>query len=290
VKISPSGITASNVSVTGDTSITATLNVSPTAALGNYFVLVSSSAGGDSNSVNFSVNPQGPTITYSMPNTLNPTQQIPVQLTLPNAQPDEVDGVVTLTFVPTPTNIADDASVTFVGTQASARSVGFAFKANTTTAIFGIDNLMLQAGTVAGAIHLSLDNVTVGGQPVTPNNGTFTITIPLLPPVITNVRLLNRTSGGFDVEITGYSTTRDITQSTFQFTAGSGGALATTQLQPNVAATFTTYYQSDASAAVGSAFVYTQPFIAQQGDANVVTSISATLTNSQGTSAPATAP
>jgi hypothetical protein len=81
-----------------------------------------------------------------------------------------------------------------------------------------------------------------------------------------------------------------VTQSTFQFTAGSGGSLATAQLQPDIAATFATYYQSDASASVGSAFVYTQPFIAQQGDANVVTSISVTLSNSHGTSAPATAP
>ncbi len=180
--------------------------------------------------------------------------------------------------------------MTFVGTQTSTRSVNFAFNPNSTTAVYSIDNLMLQAGTVAGTVHLSLDSVTVAGKPVTANNGTFAITIPLLPPVITNVRLLNRTSGGFDVEVTGYSTSRDITQATFQFTAGSGGALATAQLQPDVAGTFTTYYQTDASAAVGSAFVYTQPFIAQQGDANVVTSISVTLTNSQGTSAPATAP
>jgi hypothetical protein len=290
VKVSPSGITVSNVSVTSDTSITATLTVSPTANLGNYFVWVASSAGGGSNNVTFAVNPQGPTITFAMPRSLNPTQQVPVQLTLPNAQPDEVDGVVTLTFNPTATSLSDDASVTFVGTQASPRSLSFAFKSNTTTAIFDIDNVVLQAGTVAGTIRLTLDSVKVAGQPVTPNNSTFDITIPLLPPVITNVRLLNRTSGGFDVEITGYSTSREITQATFQFTAGSGGTLATAQLQPDVASTFTTYYQSDASAAVGSAFVYTQPFIAQQGDANVVTSISVTLTNSQGTSDPKTAP
>jgi hypothetical protein len=211
-------------------------------------------------------------------------------VTLPTALPDEFDGVVTLTFAPNPTNIADDPGVTFVGTQTSTRSVNFVFPPNTTAATYTIDNLMLQAGTVAGTVHLSLDSVTVAGKPVTPNNGAFTITIPLLPPVITNVRLLNRTKGGFDVEITGYSTSRDITQATFQFTAGAGGALSTTQLQPDIAATFTTYYQTDASAAVGSAFVYTQPFVAQTGDANVVTSISVTLTNSQGTSAPATAP
>src|ERR1051326_7075477 len=289
VKVTPAGITVSNVTVASDTSITATLTVSPTAALGNYLVSLSSAAGGDSNNVTFAVNPQGPTITYGMPQSLNPTQQVPVQLSM-GALPDEVDGVVTLTFAPNPTNITDDANVTFVGTQTSTRSVNFAFQPNTTTATFSIDNLMLQAGTVAGTIQLSLDSVTVGGKPVTPSNGTFAITIPLLPPVITSVRLLNRTTKGFDVEITGYSTSRNITQATFQFTAGAGGALTTTQLQPDVAGTFTTYYQTDASAAVGSAFVYTQPFVAQQGDANVVTAISVTLTNSQGTSAPATAP
>src|SRR5262249_35302279 len=171
-----------------------------------------------------------------------------------------------------------------------SRIVCFAFKANPRAAIFGIDNLVLQAGTVAGTIHLSLDSVKVNGQVVTPNNSTFNITIPLLPPVITGIRLLNRTAGGFTVEITGYATSREVTQAAFQFTAGSGGDLATAQLQPDIAATFAAYYQSDASTTVGSAFVYTQPFIAQKGDANIVTSVTATLTNSQGTSAPATAP
>jgi hypothetical protein len=290
VKVSPAGITVSNVTVKSDTSITATFTVSATAALGNYSVFVSSSGGGDSNGATFSVNPQGPTITYSMPRVLNPTQQVPVQLALPGAQPDEVDGVVTMTFEPNPPNITDDANVTFIGTQASTRSVGFAFKGNTTAAVFGIDNLVLQAGTVAGVIHLSLDSVKVDGQPVSPNSSTFDITIPLLAPVITGMRLLNRTSGGFTVEITGYATSREVTQATFQFTAGAGGALSTVQLQPDIAGTFAAYYQSDASMTVGSAFVYSQPFFAEPGDANVVTSVSATLTNSQGTSAPATAP
>jgi hypothetical protein len=290
VKVGGAGITVSNVTVKGDTSITATFTVASTAVLGNYVVVVASPAGGQSNTAQFAVNPQGPTITYTMPSVLNPTQQVPVQLALPAAEPDEVDGVITMTFEPNPPNITDDANVTFVGTQASARSVGFAFKPNTTTAFFGIDNLVLQAGTVAGTIHLSLDSVKVNGQAVTPNNSTFNITIPLLPPVITGIRLLNRTTGGFTVEITGYATSREVTQATFLFTAGSGGALSTAQLQPDIAATFAAYYQSDASTTVGSAFVYTQPFIAQKGDANVVTSVSATLTNSQGTSAPATAP
>ena len=37
-------------------------------------------------------------------------------------------------------------------------------------------------------------------------------------------------------------------------------------------------------------FVYLQPFITQQGDANIVTSITVTLANAQGTSDPKSAP
>src|SRR2546428_13920695 len=48
--------------------------------------------------------------------------------------------------------------------------------------------------------------------------------------------------------------------------------------------------QLPSSSEVGSAFVYLQPFIAEQGDANIVTSITVMLANAQGTSDPKTAP
>jgi len=60
-------------------------------------------------------------------------------------------------------------------------------------------------------------------------------------------------------------------------------------LQPDVNGTFTSYYQSDVSSAVGGAFVYMQPFIVKQGDVNAVASITVTLSNSQGASDPKTA-
>ncbi len=147
---------------------------------------------------------------------------------------------------------------------------------------------MLQPGTVAGTIRLTLSNVKVGGQDVTPTNGTYDITIPRMAPVTTNVRILNRTSAGFEVEVTGYATTREVTQSTFTFTAASGANLLTTQLQPDIASTFAAYYQTPDSQSVGSAFVYTQPFIVKQGDASAVGSITVTLTNKEGTSEPKT--
>jgi len=284
------GITASNVKVVNDTTLTATINVAPATSLGNYPVTVSTPAGGTSNAVTFSVNPPGPSFTYGLPQILNPTQQVPLQLKLDSPSVDAVTGQIIMTFMPNAKATADDPNVSFVGTEASDRTVSFTFLPNTTSAGFSLSNVVLQAGTVGGTIRLTLSDVKVGAQTVTPSNGTFDITIPLGPPVITGVRILNRRSAGFDVEVTGYSTSREITQATFQFVAGSGGNLLTAQLQPDVAGTFTTYYQSPTSAEVGSAFVYLQPFITQQGDANIVTSITVTLANAQGTSDPKTAP
>jgi hypothetical protein len=288
LNISGSGITGSNVSVVSDSSLTATFTIAPTAALGEYLVTVTLSGGGTSNPSSFSVNPSGPTFTYGMPQQLNPTQQVPLQLGLASASSDTVNGTLTVTFNPGPAGITDDANVTLVGSQGSARTINFTFSANTTTPVLSFGNPMLQAGTVAGTIRLTLSNVTVGGQAVTPTNGTYDITIPRMAPVITNVRILNRTSAGFEVEVTGYSTTREVTQSTFQFTAASGANLVTTQLQPDIASTFAAYYQTPDSQSVGSAFVYTQPFIVKQGDASAVGSITVTLTNKEGTSDPKT--
>jgi hypothetical protein len=152
-----------------------------------------------------------------------------------------------------------------------------------------LSNGVLQAGTVAGTIELSVSNVQVAGTNVATNSSTFDVQIPRLPPVITSVRILNRTSAGFDVEVTGYSTTRDITGATFDFGAASGQKLLTVELTPDVTSTFTEYYQSPDSDSVGSAFVYTQPFVIKQGTVKAVASVTVALTNSAGTSQPQTA-
>src|SRR5262249_46854145 len=73
------GITASNVNVASAALITVTLNVDPNAALGNYNVTVTTKSG-SSNATAFSVTPQGPSFTYGLPATLDPTLQAPLQL------------------------------------------------------------------------------------------------------------------------------------------------------------------------------------------------------------------
>jgi sugar lactone lactonase YvrE len=289
VSIDGSGISATQVSVAGATSLTAVFNIAANAALGNHNVRVAT-GGGSSNAVAFNVLPAGPAFTYGIPPMLNPTDQTPIQVGLASASPNTVTGTLTLTFAPNATSPTDDPNVTFVNAQTNTRTATVTFPPNTTTAQLSLPDGVLQAGTEAGTIQLSMSGVQVAGVATTPAGTNFNVQIPLLPPVITNIRIFNRSSAGFDVEITGYSTSREITAATFDFGAASGAKLLTVELQPDVSSSFTGYYQSGASGTVGGAFVYTQPFIAQQGDANVVASVTATLTNSQGTSQPKTAP
>jgi hypothetical protein len=101
-------------------------------------------------------------------------------------------------------------------------------------------------------------------------------------PGITSVKVV-RTSYGFDLQVTGYSTPRQVTQATFNFTAAAGKNLQTTQVPLSVDSAFTTWYSGATSGQYGSTFLYTQPFTVQ-GDASSIASVSVTLTNAVGNS------
>jgi hypothetical protein len=282
------GLSFGQVTVSSATSLTAVVTVAAGETLGSHNLKVVTPSG-SSGAAAFTVVPAGLAFTYNMPQVLNPTDQTPVQVALATPLPDSVTGTLAVTFTPNATNPADDPNVTIVNTDASARNSNITFPANTLNANLALSNGVLQAGTVAGTIELSVTNVQDGGVSVTPSNSTFDIQVPQLPPVITGIRVLNRTSSGFNVEITGYSTTRDMTSATFDFGAASGQNLLTVELKPDVTSSFTTYYQSSASDATGSSFVYTQPFRIKQGNVNAVASVTVALANSAGTSQPATA-
>jgi hypothetical protein len=264
------------------------LNIADTATLGDHSLKVVTPAG-SSNTVSFTVLPDGPEFVYGLPKILNPTEQAPIQVALANALPDTVTATLNLTFTPNASNGRDDPNVMFVNSSSSTRTATVTFAPNTPTAELSLPDGVLQAGTEAGTIQLTITNVQVGGVEAAADNNSFDVQIPRLVPVITSVRILNRNSGGFIVEVTGYSTSREITTAKFDFGAASGANLLTLELQPDVDGTFTSYYQSEVSSDVGGAFVYTQPFIVKQGDVNAVASITVTLSNSQGASEPKTA-
>jgi hypothetical protein len=149
-----------------------------------------------------------------------------------------------------------------------------------------VPNLGVQTGTTAGTITLTA-NFTAGGAPLACTNCTLTqtIVIPRSAPTISSVRA-SRTATGFNVVITGFTTTREITQGLFRFSGGT--ALQTTELTVPLTATVNSFFQGAGAAQFGGQFVLTVPFTIQ-GETSTVNSVTVTLTNAAGTSQPVTA-
>jgi hypothetical protein len=218
-----------------------------------------------------------------------PLQQPAVGLTLASRYDLALSGVLTLTF--NSEVFANDPAVQFA---TGGRTVNFTIPAGQTQAVFpnNATSIRIQTGTVAGTVTLTPSFVsTEAGIVLTPTTPPAqNLTIPQAGPVLTNVALAAKTATGFTLLVTGYATSRSVTQMDFTFTPTSGETVTTTKLSVNVDPSFTAWYQSAASQAFGSLFSATIPFTLQ-GDVKNVTnvsdtiqSVSVTLTNRLGTS------
>ncbi len=96
-----------------------------------------------------------------------------------------------------------------------------------------------------------------------------------------------RTSTGFELSIYGFTTARQIAQARVTLTPTAGFTLAGTQFTVELGTLFTTYYGSAAAAPFGSQFKLVLPFTLSEPLA--VASVSVTLVNAQGSSAPSAA-
>jgi hypothetical protein len=94
-------------------------------------------------------------------------------------------------------------------------------------------------------------------------------------------------AGYLEVDVNGYSTTRDMTTAVFQLNPAPGGSFTSSVITVPVSSLFTSWYQSSGATAFGSQFTYAQPFTVI-GDTNQIQSVTVTLTNSAGTSVSAT--
>jgi hypothetical protein len=115
-----------------------------------------------------------------------------------------------------------------------------------------------------------------------------TIVVPRLAPVIVpgSVKITNITSSGFQVVLTAISTPRDLSSANVTFTAASGTQLTGTQtLTVSLTSVAGPWFDPANATAVasGGAFSLTIPFN-YSGDTSALGSVSATLTNSVGTS------
>jgi FG-GAP-like repeat/FG-GAP repeat len=195
--------------------------------------------------------------------------------------PAPIIATLTLEFTPSPPNTITDPAVLFPN---NTTTDVIQIPANSTTAIPAID---FATGSTAGTITLTI-TLTASGVDITPASLTpVTVAIPAAPPVINSVTL-DRTGNTITVAILGLSSTRDMTQAVFHFTAASGASLKTTDLTVDLAGAFSTWYQAASSNSFGTTYLYTQPFTLSS-NATDVGSVTVTLTNSQGTSQPGTA-
>jgi hypothetical protein len=218
-----------------------------------------------------------PTIT-GVGDTAPPAQQPDVAIKIANPYPVPLDGTITLAFNPAAGNPDDPA----IQLSTGGRTAGFTIPAGATDAVFPNTQLALSTGTVAGRITLAL-HFQANGVDVTPNPvPTRVIDIPAQAPVISKVTA-RRTGSGIEVEVTGFSNTRDMTSATFQFQASAGTSLATSSVTIQAGPLFTPWYSDSNSISYGSLFTFTQQF-SISGNAAGVTGVSVTLTNPQGTS------
>ena len=209
--------------------------------------------------------------------TAPPAQQPTISVQIGQPYPTDLSGTVTLTFAPATGNV-DDPSIQF---STGGRNATFTVPAGQTEAVFPAA-VSLGTGTVAGTITLTL-HFEADGQDVTPHPApTQVITIEPQAPVITKVTV-SSTSGGIEVDVTGFSNTREMVSATFTFQAASGTTLQGGTQTITAGPIFATWYGDTTSDQFGSQFTFAQPFNLS-GSANGVASVSVTLTNTVGTS------
>ncbi len=224
--------------------------------------------------------PATPALNFSnLPATANPGTQSGVQVGMASAYPVPV--TVTLTLVFTPDSGADDPAVQF---STGGRTVVIQVPAGTTTLV---GSAALQTGTVAGAIVITAQLSAAGQNITSPPAPQQTVRIAAAAPSISSVTAV-RNSSGFTVTVIGFATPRQVTQANFQFAAPASANLQTASLPIAVTSLFSAWYASAAAAPYGSQFSFVQPFNVT-GSPQGITSVTVTLTNAQGTSAPVTA-
>ena len=210
-------------------------------------------------------------------------QQVSFTLALGTAYAQEITGQVTLSFQPDASlaSPADDPSIQF---STGGTAAPITIPPNSTAPV----SFSLQTGTVAGTITLTVSWEAGGATLPVPAALTQTIQIAPAVPVISAVTA-STTSSGFQVVITGYSNTRELSQALLQFTPATGQTLQTTSLTVSLTSAATTWFQSGTSDQYGSQFTLTLPFTVTNGSASAIGSVSVQLVNSQGNSASASA-
>ena len=217
-----------------------------------------------------------------------PGQQLGVGLSLAQVYPLTLRGTLTLAF--NSDVFANDPAVQFA---VGGRTVNFSIPAGQRDAVFATNQsqVRLQTGTVTGSIVLTPSFQTDGGIILTPTDPpALTLSVAPAAPRLLSLQITGRTATGFQLLVTGFATSRQITQIDLTFTATSGENIGSSKVTIAAEPSFNAWYQSTASAQFGSQFTATIPITLSGDVVNVTTlvetirSVSAVLTNRTGAS------
>jgi hypothetical protein len=219
--------------------------------------------------------------------TEQPDQQPGVGLTLASSYPYPLQGTLTLAF--TSNVFAGDSSIQFAN---GGLSVNFTIPANTTQALFSgnATAVPLQSGTTSGNIVITPSFSLQNGFNVTPTSpSTLTLTIPSLAPQLLSGGISAATTTSFTLTLSGFTTSRVLSQLNVQFTPVSGHTFSPSQLTIDVSTASASWFQGSAASDFGGSFLLEVPFALSNGNstANLVSflqSLSITATNNVGAS------
>jgi hypothetical protein len=233
------------------------------------------------------VNLSNPMGTVNVPQSADPGGQPTVSLTL-QPYPFPVKVTITLEFTDSSSNPAtSNGSIGFTNLPPSdSPSTVNGQPTDTFTISAGssapITPRTIMAGTVAGTIKVV---ITLTGNGNTTTLAPATVAVAPSVPNIQSAVLNPGTGENIEVVVVASSSTREISAVTFHFTPVAGKTLQTSDFTLTKPSQFSQWFTSPASAANGGSFTYTQPFTLNQ-DPSVIESVTVTLENGQGSSAP----
>ena len=224
--------------------------------------------------------PPTPSLSFSgLPDTTGSGVQMPLNLVLSPAPTQLISGQIVLAFQPDGAAGRDDPAVEF---STGSRTAPFTIPAGATTAVFSGGGLAFQTGTVAGTLTFTVNSNLPGNGP------SHTIVVPRTGPTIAGASLV-KSSSGFELQVTGFSNTRELGGASFHFTAAAGQTVQTTDLNVSLASVANQWYTSGTSTQFGGQFLVVVPFSVTQGAVSSLSAVSVQLQNGQGVSASATA-
>ncbi|MGA8029016.1 MAG: choice-of-anchor D domain-containing protein [Bryobacteraceae bacterium] len=209
------------------------------------------------------------------------TSQQQIQLSLQLNAPAPTQSMVTLavTFNPSVPGVSDDPAIEIIS-PITGRTVEVVMPAGSETGIYnGQSQLTLQTGTTAGTITFTL---TYLGQAAT----LATIAIPPALVQVTSAQA-QRESPNLAITVNGYDNTYSVGQLSFTFYDTTGRVIPSSPFQASaVASDFSQYFFGPND--LGGQFSVQVTFPVLTGDVTDVGSVAVSLTNSVGTTAPAT--